>query len=240
MKALKLLIILFSVSRVIVVGFKNKDYIKNITSQNLPHVFINTNITEDSVGFEASKIILNGKPTNVTVGIRNLGNESLILESFSVHIFDVNFSLPITNLGDIKKRVYIPELNSTKVSFYFSTELAEGNYSLTIFAKIRNSADFFTYVAYNSTIIVKEPEHSFFNLQTIFLYGIIIALIIGPYLIFKKWISNTYQKKRRNRKKIPEKKEPEKISNLHYDENWIPEHHLKNRTGASKRSSTLS
>ncbi|KAG5440451.1 hypothetical protein PCK2_000479 [Pneumocystis canis] len=239
MKALKLLIILFSISRIIVFGFKNKEYIKNITSENRPRLFINTNITDDPIGFEASRIILNGKPTNVTVEIKNLKNESLILESFSVYIFDVNFSLPIVNLGDIKKRLIIPELNFTKVSFYFSTELAERNYGLTIFAKIRNSADFFTYVAYNSTIIIKEPEHSFFNFQTIFLYVIIISLITGPYLIFKKWIANTHQKKRKNPKKIVEK-ELEKISNLHYDENWIPEHHLKNRLGISKKNSTSS
>ncbi|KAG5519993.1 hypothetical protein PMAC_001069 [Pneumocystis sp. 'macacae'] len=232
----KSLIVICSILRAIAFGLKNNEYIKNITSRNLPQISINTNITDDPVGFELSKTIFNGKRTNVTVRIKNLKNESLILDSFSIHVFDVNFSLPIINLGDIRKRVTIAGLNITKVSFYFSTELAERDYGLTILAKIRNTADFFTYVAYNSTIIVKEPEHSFFNFQTIFLYLLLISIILGPYIVFRKWISTSFQKKKKNRKKINEKKESEKTFNLHYDENWIPEHHLKNRAGISKKA----
>ncbi|KTW30102.1 uncharacterized protein T551_02046 [Pneumocystis jirovecii RU7] len=236
MKFFKSLITVYSISRAIASNLKNNQYIKNITTRNLPQISINTNITDDPIGFELSRIIFNGKRTNVTVGIKNLKNETLLLESFSIDVYDVNFSLPIIKLGDIRKRVTIAGTNTTKVSFYFSTELAERDYGLTILAKIRNAADFFTYVAYNSTIIVKEPEHSFFNLQTIFLYVLLISIMLGPYLIFRKWLSNNFQKKRKNRKKINEKKELEKTSNLHYDENWIPEHHLKNRAGISRKA----
>lgn len=93
----------------------------------------------------------------------------------------------------------------------------------------------FNYVAYNSTITIKEPAYSFFNFQTIFLYIILAGLTIGPYLFFHKWIYNIYQKRKSSKKKISEKKEPEKIPNLQYDENWIPEQHLKNRSGTSKK-----
>lgn len=236
MKIFNALIAVLFILGTIASNINDKQYVEKITSRNAPKILINTNITDDPTHFESSRIILNGKRTNVTVGIKNLKNESLVLESFSIHIFDVNFSLPVINLGDIKKSVLIPESNYIKVSFYFSTELPERDYGLTIFARVKNSANFFTYVAYNSTIIVREPEHSFFNIQTIFLYAIIITIILGPYFIFQKWIFSTFQKKKKNRKKILEKKESEKPSNLHYDENWIPEHHLKNRIGTSKKT----
>ncbi|EMR10383.1 hypothetical protein PNEG_01635 [Pneumocystis murina B123] len=236
MKIFKTLFVVLFISGTIASDLKNSEYIQNATSHNVPDIFINTNITDDPALFQTSRTVLNGKKMNVNVEIKNLKNETLVLESFSIRIFDTNFSLQVINLGDIKKRIIIPGLNSTRASFYFSTELAENDYGLTILAKIRRYGIFFTYVAYNSTITVKEPEYSFFNFQTIFLYIILAGLIIGPYLIFQKWIYNIYQKKRKNsKKKISEKKEPEKILNLHYDENWIPEQHLKNRTGTSKK-----
>ncbi|KTW29648.1 hypothetical protein T552_00857 [Pneumocystis carinii B80] len=235
MKIFKTLFVVLFISGTIASDFKNSEHIENITSHS-PDIFINTNITDDPAHFQTSRTILNGKKTNVSVEISNLINETLVLESFSIRIFDRNFSLQIINLGDIRKRIIIPELNSTRVSFYFSTELAENDYGLTIFARIRRYGIFLTYVAYNSTITIKEPGYSFFNFQIIFLYIILAGLIIGPYLIFQKWMYNMYQKKKRNtKKKVIEKKEPEKILNLHYDENWIPEQHLKNRTGTSKK-----
>lgn len=221
MKIFKSLFVVAFISGTIAYDFKNSEYIQNITSHNAPDIFINTNITDDPALFRTSKIILNGKHTNVSVEIKNLKNETLFLESFSVRIFNTNFSLQIINLGDIRKHIIIPELNSTRVSFYFSTELAENDYGLTILAKIRRYGMSFNYVAYNSTITIKEPAYSFFNFQTIFLYIILAGLTIGPYLFFHKWIYNIYQKR--------------KSSNLQYDENWIPEQHLKNRSGTSKK-----
>lgn len=118
---------------------------------------------------------------------------------------------------------------SLQIPYNFYSEYAPGEHGLTVFVDLLIDQTITRVVGYNGTITVTEPEGSWFDLQLLVLYAVLIAGAAGVgYIVRESFFVDA--KKSKKTKKVEESTERathrDEKGEMVLDQSWIPDHHL--------------
>lgn len=192
--------------------------------------------------------VVNGKTMRAVVTITNKEAE----DAFSVDyiggaVWQPDFGILIKNLTAFKYGTRIAAGDKRDLEFSFTEDLMPGEMGLHLAAVVA-AADGTSYnvLAYNSTVVFTDPEHSFFDPQLLFLYAFLAALFSAiAYFIYTSWIQALLPQSKRTRRSTAAGRRPPaaapserslRSDNKGYIEDWIPAHHLPQARGAQRRA----
>lgn len=115
---------------------------------------------------------------------------------------------------------------------------------LTVWVNIAEtgSKELHQITALNQTVSVVEPQSSWFDLQLLFLYLVMAsALAGGAYLLYSSFFAQPTRKSSKTKTRqvkavVPAEKGKAYPDVKPYEEEWIPEQHLKHRASKLKKS----
>ncbi|GAB5586972.1 hypothetical protein Unana1_01872 [Umbelopsis nana] len=186
-------------------------------------------------------IIVNGQKNKLNVYFDNQADQTYTVNYISGALVKADdFSTIVRNLSVFKYDLTIPAKQKVAIPYQFHSEFAPQDLGLTVIIDFSDSNKApLRGVAYNGTVTVTDPEHSIFDVQLLFLYAVLAALLAGVGYIIQQAFFGSSGKKTKKSKKSTEKAAPVKhrdeAGNLVLDESWIPEQHLK-KSSSPKQS----
>ncbi|KAI0346566.1 hypothetical protein BDW22DRAFT_1352691 [Trametopsis cervina] len=172
--------------------------------------------------------VVNGEKNNIFIAIENKSDRNVTLKSISgsFHHADSHKLVKNTTVTPYD----LPLLQGTKLQlpYTFHSEFKPGDLRLNIWIDHVSDGEKFRVVAYDSVVKVVEPEGSWLDLKLWTTYAIVLAALGG--LGYYSYLAFVPQPKKR-------KTAPSAVSAPvgtvtatgagGYQEEWIPEHHLK-------------
>ncbi|KAJ3553941.1 hypothetical protein NM688_g3354 [Phlebia brevispora] len=167
--------------------------------------------------------VVNGERNNIILTVENKAERNITLQTVAGSIHH-----PETNVLTTALSYKIPLLQGVKlqVPYAFYSEFKPGDWKLNLWIDYEADGDKYRTIAYESIITVVEPEGSWFDIQLWITYAIVAAFLGGlGYYAYSTFVP---QPKKR---KTPAVSAPVGTVTATgaggYQEEWIPEHHLK-------------
>ncbi|TBU49796.1 hypothetical protein BD309DRAFT_1076165 [Dichomitus squalens] len=171
--------------------------------------------------------VVNGERNALFVAIESKeADRNVTLKNIAGSLHNAQTDRLVKNLTKTDYPIPLIEGAPLQLPFAFHSEFKPGEYKLNIW--IEHVVDGKTYrvTAYDSIITVVEPESSIFDFKLLLTYVIVTGLLGG--LGYYTYLTLAPQPKKR---KIPQPSAPVGTVTATgaggYQEEWIPEHHLK-------------
>jgi len=188
--------------------------------------------------------IVNGERNIITLTVENKSGKNVSLVSIGGSVYNVQNDALIKNLAHLN--ISVPLMDSVKlqVPFSFYSEFKPGDVRLNLWLDHTFEDSVQRVGAYDSIVTVVEPEVSIFDFKMISTYIVTAGLLGG--LIYLAY--NAFAPKRSSR---PRKKTASASSVSApvgavtatgaggYQEEWIPEHHIRKPKTTRKKSGAL-
>ncbi|TEB34714.1 hypothetical protein FA13DRAFT_1729360 [Coprinellus micaceus] len=173
--------------------------------------------------------IVNGQKNTITITLENKSNQNLTLLSVAGSLTHPDTNALVKNLTSIPfGNVLLAEKLKINIPYTFYSQFKPGDHRLNIWVQHSDGDKVYTVDAYESVITVIEAPLSIFDLKMLSTYLIVLAILGGAGYY-------TYRTLAPPKKKS--KKTPAQVSAPvgtvtatgagGYQEEWIPEHHLK-------------
>ncbi|KAG6861991.1 hypothetical protein C0995_008178 [Termitomyces sp. Mi166 len=169
--------------------------------------------------------VVNGEKNSLLLNVENKSGHNVTL-------VNVAGSLTTTKFG-----IILPEGVKLEVPYTFYSEFKPGDLRLNVWLEHSTDDETYRVSAYDSVVTIVEPEISILDFKLITTYLMVAAILGGlTYLAYLNFIP---QPKKSHSKKVSPSTAPSATSTAAatsaggYQEEWIPEHHLKK----SKKSS---
>ncbi|EJD49712.1 hypothetical protein AURDEDRAFT_112506 [Auricularia subglabra TFB-10046 SS5] len=179
--------------------------------------------------------VVNGERNAVTISVENLSDLNVTVSSVagSVHLADSGKL--IKNLTALSYNVPLIKKGKIQVPYTFYSEFRPGDLQLKLWVEYTAPEGKHRVQAFESVVSVVEPPASLFDLKMLATY-IIVAGVLGGlgYAAFLNYGPGAATSKGKGKKRAPAAEPvaadavPVKGSGV-YSEDWIPEHHLKQR-----------
>ncbi|CAO3659918.1 unnamed protein product [Umbelopsis ramanniana] len=189
-------------------------------------------------------IIVNGQKNKLNVYFDNQADVTYTVNYISGALVKADdFSTIVRNLSVYKYDLTIPAKQKVAIPYQFHSEFAPQDLGLTVIIDFSDSNKTpLRGIAYNGTVTVTDPEHSIFDVQLLFLYVVLAAILAGVGYIIQQAFFGSAGKKSKKSKKTTEKAAPvshrDESGNLVLDESWIPEQHLKKASSPKQSPKT--
>jgi len=183
--------------------------------------------------------IVNGEKNKITLTIENKSDRNVTLTTIAGSFHNPDTNDVIKNASALQYGVRLIEGTKIQIPYTFHSEFKPGDIRLNIWLEHTVDDEKYRVVAYDSIVTVVEPEVSIYDFKLLSTYLVIAALLGGltyvAYLTF-----------------VPHSKKPRKAAvsapvgavtataSGGYQEEWIPEHHLKKPKGGKKQSGVAS
>ncbi|KAG6832814.1 hypothetical protein H0H92_009433 [Tricholoma furcatifolium] len=168
--------------------------------------------------------VVNGEKNVLLLNVENKSGRNVTLVNIAGSVSHPETGRVVKNLTATKFGVTLPEDVKIEIPYAFYSEFKPGDIRLNIW--VEHSADGETHraSAYDSVVTIVEPEISIFDFKLITTYLMVLALFGGSgYLVYLNLVPQP------RKKKAPSTTAPvsSETSATGYQEEWIPEHHLK-------------
>ncbi|WVQ67614.1 uncharacterized protein L199_005817 [Kwoniella botswanensis] len=193
-------------------------------------------------------LVVNGEQNGLLLHLVNQGTKNYTLVSASASYHDVNNHwATVKNASTLKYNVPIVAGSNLSAPYQVYSEFRPQELGLTVWVNLQDTSDASKGVhqltAMNQTVSVVEPTSSWFDPSLLFLYLILsTALLGGAYAVYQTFFSTPTSKKGGQKKKVkavvPAEQKSVYPNVKPYEEDWIPESHLKNRQSKLKKKST--
>lgn len=186
--------------------------------------------------------IVNGERNRINLLIENLSDLNVTLLSVAGSIHDAKTDAVIKNVTTLPYGLRLISGTKVQLPYQFHSEFKPGEVRLNLWLTHSVEDNVYHVTAYDSVVNVVEPEVSIFDYQVITTYLITFGFIGGlGYLAYNTFVP----KGKKIRKAAPTKTTGsatgESIAGTGvYEEEWIPEHHLKLRSGKKKSGAVSS
>jgi len=186
--------------------------------------------------------IVNGEKNTITLTVENKSGKNATLISVGGAVYNVHTDALIKNLTTLAfNKVKLIESVKLQVPFTFFSEFKPGDIRLNIWLDHTLEDSLLRVAVYDSVVTVVEPEVSIFDFKMITTYLMTAALLGG--LIFVSYKAFAPKQTTRKKKPAPSVSAPVGAVTATgaggYQEEWIPEHHMRKPKTSRKKSGTL-
>jgi len=183
--------------------------------------------------------VINGEKNKITLTVENksVRNVTLINVAGSFHHPDTD--AVIKNASALQYGIQLIEGTKIQIPYMFHSEFKPGDIRLNIWLEHTVDNEKYRVAAYDSIVTVVEPEVSIYDFKLVSTYLVVAALLGGlTYVVYVTFVPQS-KKPRRAAAKAPVSTVTPATSSG-YQEEWIPEHHLKKPKGGKKQSGVVS
>ncbi|KAJ2916601.1 hypothetical protein MD484_g3813, partial [Candolleomyces efflorescens] len=180
--------------------------------------------------------VVNGQKNLLTLTIENKSGQNLTLLSIAGSLTHPDTNALLKNLTSQQYGVPLLEDVKIQLPYIFYSEFKPGDHRLNVWVQHAAGDKVYTVDAFESVVTIVEPPVSFFDLKMLSTYLILLGLVGGAgYYTYLAY--------------APPKKKSKKPATFSvsapvgtvtatgaggYQEEWIPEHHLKKTKSAKK------
>ncbi|GBE88247.1 hypothetical protein SCP_1300620 [Sparassis crispa] len=185
--------------------------------------------------------VVNGERNKIFINIENLSDRNVTIKSVAGSFHNPDSNSLVKNTSALAYDVALLEGSKIQLPYQFYSEFKPGDLKLNIWLDHTADGRVYRVTAYDSIVTIVEPEGSWFDFKLwstfLIVAGLLSALVYYAYLVFVP-----QPKKRRA---VPSVSAPVGTVTATgaggYQEEWIPEHHLKKpRTKKSKSGTATS
>ncbi|PCH42310.1 hypothetical protein WOLCODRAFT_137837 [Wolfiporia cocos MD-104 SS10] len=172
--------------------------------------------------------VVNGERNAVFVTVENLSDRNITIKSVAGSFHHPETNALVKNTTSLAYNVPVLAGMKTQLPYGFYSEFKPGDLRLNIWLDHTTDGETYRVTAYDSIISIVEPEISWFDLKTLSTY-LIVTLLLGG-LGYYAYLTFVPQPKQKTRP-APVVSAPVGTVTATgaggYQEEWIPEHHLK-------------
>ncbi|KAG5645538.1 hypothetical protein DXG03_005813 [Asterophora parasitica] len=187
--------------------------------------------------------VVNGEKNSLILSVENKSGRNVTLVNVAGSVHHSQTDRLVKNLTATK--FGIPLLDGAKldIPYAFFSEFKPGDIRLNVWLEHSVDGSNYRVSAYDSVVTIVEPEISIFDFKLISTYLIVAAIFGGlSYIAYLNLVPQ--QKKTRTKKAAPVVSDPVSAATATgasgYQEEWIPEHHLKKSKKGATSDNELS
>jgi len=182
--------------------------------------------------------VVNGELNKLLLTIENRTGKNVTLLSVAGEFLDPNSEQLIKTANNMTYGVHLPDTTKTQLPYQFYSEFRTGDIKLSVSLEHMTDGERQKISAFESIVTVVEPELTIFDFKLLSTYVMVLAILGGlGYVAYLSFVPQTKQKKT-----APVSKPESTVTatgTSGYQEEWIPEHHLR-KTKARKGRSVVS
>ncbi|KII89784.1 hypothetical protein PLICRDRAFT_108566 [Plicaturopsis crispa FD-325 SS-3] len=202
-----------------------------------PEILVSASFPEDNPFGH----VVNGEKNKLTLVVENKSNRNVTLKTVAGSVHQPETNSLIKNTTSLTYGLSLLEGTKVSVPYTFHSEYKPGDVRLNVWLEHTVDGETYRVTAYDSIVKVVEPELSIFDFKLISTYLMVAALLSGlGYFAYLTFVPQT----KRTRPKAQEVSAPVGTVTATgaggYQEEWIPEHHLKKTKSGKKRGGALS
>ncbi|KAJ7477252.1 hypothetical protein B0H11DRAFT_1864971, partial [Mycena galericulata] len=199
-----------------------------------------------SAAFPESNVfghIVNGEKNTITLTVENKSGKNVSLVSVGGAVYNVHTEALIKNLTALTFSVSLIPSVKTQVPYTFYSEFKPGDIRLNVWLDHTLEDSLHRVGAYDGVVTVVEPEVSIFDFKMISTYLVTAALLSG--LVYVAYKAFAPKRSSRPRKKPAPSAVSAPVGAVTatgaggYQEEWIPEHHMRKPKAVRKKSGAL-
>ncbi|KAF6757191.1 hypothetical protein DFP72DRAFT_1066035 [Ephemerocybe angulata] len=183
--------------------------------------------------------LVNGQKNTLTVTIENKSGLNVTLLNIAGSLTHPDTNALLKNITALKYGVPLLEKSKVQVPYNFYSEFRPGDHRLNLWLQHSVGDKVYTVDVFESVVTVVEPPVSIFDLKMLATYLILLGLFGGAG--YYTYITLAPPKKK---SKVPTPSAPVGTVTATgaggYQEEWIPEHHLKKSKSAKKAGGVTS
>ncbi|PPQ70049.1 hypothetical protein CVT26_013373 [Gymnopilus dilepis] len=188
--------------------------------------------------------VVNGEKNALTVTVENKSGQNVTLLSIAGALLHPDTNVIIKNLTSLKYGVPLFENVQMQIPYQFYSQFKPGDHRLSIWLEHKtDDGSVFKVEAYDSIVTVVDPELSIFDFKLLSTYAMVAGILGGlAYLAYNTFVPQT---KKVRGKKASTASVSAPVGTVTatgsggYQEEWIPEHHLR-KTKSSKKQGAVS
>ncbi|KAG1831988.1 hypothetical protein DFJ58DRAFT_736442 [Suillus subalutaceus] len=184
--------------------------------------------------------VVNGERNQLFLVVENRSDKNITLQSVAGSFHHPETGTLIKNTSSLTYGFPLLEGTKLQIPYSFYSEFKPGDLRLNIWLEHTVDDDKYRVTAYDSVVTIVEPEPSWLDFKLLFTYLIVFATLGGvSYAAYSAYVPS--QK--------PKRKRPTQVSapvgtvtasgSGGYQEEWIPEHHLKKTKGKKTKSDNV-
>ncbi|EIN03695.1 hypothetical protein PUNSTDRAFT_93696 [Punctularia strigosozonata HHB-11173 SS5] len=197
-----------------------------------PEVVVHAAFPEENVFGQ----VVNGERNKMLLLIENNSEHNITLLNAGGSIHHAESGALVKNVSQLTYGLPLLEGAKIQLPFTFYSECQPGDHRLKLWLQHAAEGTVYQVDAYDGIITVVEPEVSWFDIKLILTYIFTTAILGG--LGYVAYVSFVPQTKKARKPKTSAVSEPVAVTATGaggYQEEWIPEHHLK-KPKATKRT----
>ncbi|KAJ3483394.1 hypothetical protein NLI96_g6345 [Meripilus lineatus] len=173
--------------------------------------------------------VVNGESNKLIVAIENKSGRNITLDNIAGSFHYVESNRLLKNTTAAKYKLPLLEGGKLQLPYQFYSEYRPGDLRLNVWLEHTTDGKKYRVLAYDSIVTIVEPEGSIFDFKLWITYLIVIGFFGG--LGYFAYL--TYLPQPKKRTKVPATPTTPVVgtttatSTGGYEEEWIPEHHLK-------------
>ncbi|KAF8134981.1 hypothetical protein EV363DRAFT_1256906 [Boletus edulis] len=175
--------------------------------------------------------VVNGERNQIHLLVENRSNQNVTLNTIGASFHHPDSGALVKNTTPLKYGSQLLENSKLQIPYTFYSEFKPGDLRLNIWLEHSVDDQTFRVTAFDSVVTIVEPEGSWFDFKLISTYSIVAAFLGGAsYFLYNTYFPATKAKKSRRTRyeaSTPINTVTVTPSGARYEEEWIPEHHLK-------------
>ncbi|CAA7266917.1 unnamed protein product [Cyclocybe aegerita] len=186
--------------------------------------------------------VVNGEKNLLTVSVENKSDRNVTLVNIAGALLHPDTNAVLKNLTVVKYGVPLFESVKLQIPYSFYSEFKPGDHRLNIWLEHSSEDGTHKVEVYDSIVTVVDPDFSIFDLKLLSTYAIVAAILGGlSYLAYRTFVPQT-KKPRGKKVSAPSVSAPVGTVTATgaggYQEEWIPEHHLRKGKSSKKQGAT--
>jgi len=187
--------------------------------------------------------VVNGEKNTLTLTVENKSGRNVTLLNIAGALLHPDTNVVLKNLTILKYGVPLLENKKVQLPYTFYSEFRPGDHRLNIWVEHITEGEMYRVEAYDSIITIVEPALSILDFKLLSTYAIVAAFLGGLcYLAYSTFVPQA-KKSRSKKTAAVSVSTPGAVTATGaggYQEEWIPEHHLRKSKSSKKRSGAAS
>ncbi|OBZ72726.1 Increased recombination centers protein 22 [Grifola frondosa] len=184
--------------------------------------------------------VVNGESNRIYLTVENKSDRNVTLVNIAGAFHHPETNALVKNTSALTYNLPLLEGASLQLPYMFYSEFKPGDLRLSIWLEHNDDGNTYRVMAYDSIVTIVEPPVSIFDFKLVSTYFVVGLLLSG--LGYYAYLTFVPQPKKRKGRTAPQVSAPVGTVTATgaggYQEEWIPEHHLKKTKKAKSGAAT--